>query len=117
MSNAVELPEKGQALRREVLNEIETLHAGHAFAMVPGIGGVQVELEPSAWPRPASHFDEDRRSHCPHGARESLVGLLPNPLGHQVGRGTIANIFKENGIEPAPEGDTHTPWSTFLKAH
>jgi putative transposase len=38
-------------------------------------------------------------------------------LGHQVGRGTIANILKENGIDPAPARDAHTRWSTFLKAH
>lgn len=37
--------------------------------------------------------------------------------GHQVGRGTIANIPKENGVEPAPERDAHTRWSAFLKAH
>jgi putative transposase len=30
---------------------------------------------------------------------------------------TIANILKENGINPAPERDAHTRWSTFLKAH
>ena len=45
-----------------------------------------------------------------------IRGALAN-LGHQVGRGTIANILKDNGIEPAPERDTHTRWSTFLKAH
>ncbi len=45
-----------------------------------------------------------------------IRGALAN-LGHQVGRGTIANILKENGIDPAPERDTHTRWSTFLKAH
>ncbi len=45
-----------------------------------------------------------------------LRGALAN-LGHRVGRGTIASILKENGIEPAPERDTHTRWSTFLKAH
>lgn len=38
-------------------------------------------------------------------------------LGHQVGRGTIANILHEHGIEPAPERDRHTRWLTFLKAH
>jgi putative transposase len=38
-------------------------------------------------------------------------------LGHQVGRGTIANVLREHGIEPAPERDRHTRWSTFLKAH
>jgi len=45
-----------------------------------------------------------------------MRGALAN-LGHQVGRGAIANILKENGIEPAPERDGHTRRSTFLKAH
>jgi putative transposase len=45
-----------------------------------------------------------------------IRGALDN-LGHQVGRGTIANILKEKGIEPAPERGRHTRWSTFIKAH
>lgn len=45
-----------------------------------------------------------------------IRGALAN-LGHQVGRATIANILREHGIEPAPERDRHTRWSTFLKAH
>ena len=45
-----------------------------------------------------------------------IKGALAN-LGHQVGRGTIANILREHGIEPAPERDKHTSWCTFLKAH
>jgi putative transposase len=45
-----------------------------------------------------------------------IRGALTN-LGHQVGRGTIANILRDNGIEPAPERDAHTRWSTFLHAH
>ena len=45
-----------------------------------------------------------------------IKGALAN-LGHAVGRGTIANILKEHGIEPAPERDKHTSWSSFLKAH
>jgi putative transposase len=45
-----------------------------------------------------------------------IRGALGN-LGHQVGRGTIANILREHGVEPAPERDRHTRWSTFLKAH
>jgi hypothetical protein len=45
-----------------------------------------------------------------------IPGALAN-LGHQVGRGSIANILRENGIEPAPERGKHTPWSTFLQAH
>jgi hypothetical protein len=43
-----------------------------------------------------------------------IRGALGN-LGHQVGRGMIANILKENGLEPAPERGRHTRWSTFLK--
>ena len=45
---------------------------------------------------------------------QSIRGALAN-LGHEVGRGTIANILREHGIEP-PERDRHTRWSTFLKA-
>jgi putative transposase len=45
-----------------------------------------------------------------------LRGALTN-LSHQVGRGTIANVLKRNGIEPAPERSKRTTWSTFLKAH
>jgi transposase InsO family protein len=45
-----------------------------------------------------------------------IRGALAN-LGHTVARGTIANILREHGIEPAPERGKRTPWSTFLKAH
>src|ERR1700680_2682474 len=38
-------------------------------------------------------------------------------LTHKVGRGTIANVLKRSGIEPAPERGRRTQWSTFLKAH
>src|SRR4051794_38409283 len=44
-----------------------------------------------------------------------IRGALAN-LGHEVARGTIANILHEHGIEPAPERDRHTRWSTFLRA-
>ena len=45
-----------------------------------------------------------------------IQGALVN-LGHSVGRGTVANVLKRNGIEPAPERSKRTRWSTFLKAH
>jgi hypothetical protein len=45
-----------------------------------------------------------------------IQGALAN-LGHEVGRGTIANTLREQGIDPAPERGKHTSWSTFLKAH
>ena len=45
-----------------------------------------------------------------------IQGALSN-LNHRVGRGTVANVLKRNGIEPAPERGKRTAWSTFLKSH
>jgi len=45
-----------------------------------------------------------------------IQGALAN-VGHRVGRGTVANVLRNNGIEPAPERGKHMRWSTFLKAH
>ena len=45
-----------------------------------------------------------------------IQGALAN-LRHKVARGTVANVLKRNGIEPAPERSRRTQWSTFLKAH
>ena len=43
-------------------------------------------------------------------------GALGN-LGHQVARGTLANVLTERGLEPAPERKTRTTWREFLAAH
>lgn len=45
-----------------------------------------------------------------------ILGALAN-LGHKVGRGTVAAILKENGIDPANRRKSSRQWSTFLKAH
>ena len=45
-----------------------------------------------------------------------IRGALAN-LTYKVSRSTIANILKEQGIEPAPERGRKMAWSTFLKAH
>ena len=45
-----------------------------------------------------------------------IQGALAN-LVHEVGRGTIANILKQHGIEPAPERQKRTTWQEFLKIH
>jgi len=42
-----------------------------------------------------------------------ICGALAN-MGHEVGRNTVKRILAEHGIEPAPERDKRTPWSTFL---
>ncbi len=45
-----------------------------------------------------------------------IRGALAN-LGHRVARGTIANILKQHGIEPAPERLKKSTWREFLQAH
>ena len=57
-----------------------------------------------------------------HGRGEPRLGLPPHPgstgqSGYQVGRGTIANILKEHGLEPAPERKQKTTWKEFLTQH
>ena len=45
-----------------------------------------------------------------------ILGALRN-IGFKVGRGTVANVLRENGIDPAPLRGKRTQWSTFLKSH
>jgi len=45
-----------------------------------------------------------------------IQGALSN-LGHLVSRGTIANILKRHGLEPAPERNRKTNWKEFLSRH
>ena len=45
-----------------------------------------------------------------------IQGALAN-LGHVVARGTVANILREHGLEPAPERSRKTTWKEFLCRH
>ena len=45
-----------------------------------------------------------------------IQGALAN-LGHDIGRGTIADILARHGIEPAPERGRKTTWKEFLQQH
>jgi transposase InsO family protein len=45
-----------------------------------------------------------------------IQGALAN-LDHRVARGTIANILRDHGLEPAPERGKKTTWAQFLKTH
>ena len=42
-----------------------------------------------------------------------IQGALAN-LGHEISRGTIANILKQHGLEPASERERKTTWKEFL---
>jgi hypothetical protein len=45
-----------------------------------------------------------------------IQGALAN-LDYQIGRGTIATILRQHGIEPAPERQKRTTWREVLTAH
>ena len=45
-----------------------------------------------------------------------IQGALAN-LHHCVARGTIANILRQHGLEPAPERQKRTTWQEFLRSH
>jgi hypothetical protein len=47
----------------------------------------------------------------------STSGMSRSNLGHNLARGTIANILKQHGIEPAPERSRKTNWKEFLNRH
>ena len=47
---------------------------------------------------------------------DRIQGALAN-LGYIVAPNTVKNILKRHGIEPAPEREKRTSWTTFLKAH
>ena len=117
------LARKAYALGRQVLNELETLVTPDTLLRW------HRELVASKW-----NYSQRRGPGRPRIMKTivdlilrmalenrswgytRIRGALAN-LGHQVARGTIANILREHGIEPAPERDRHTRWSTFLKAH
>jgi putative transposase len=117
------LARKAQALGRKVLNELQTLVTPDTLLRW------YRELVASKWNY--SHRSDPGRPRAMKAIVELILQMaLENPtwgytrirgalsnLGHHVGRGTIANILRDNGIEPAPERDAHTQWSTFLKAH
>jgi putative transposase len=45
-----------------------------------------------------------------------IQGALQN-LGHEIGRGTIAKVLKEAGVDPAPGRQKGTTWKEFLRTH
>ena len=47
---------------------------------------------------------------------DRIADALAN-IGHQLSDQTVGNVLKGHGIEPAPERQRTTTWSTFLKAH
>jgi len=47
---------------------------------------------------------------------DRIQGALAN-VGYHISDTTVGNILKAHGIEPAPDRQRQTTWTTFLKAH
>lgn len=45
-----------------------------------------------------------------------IQGALSN-LGHQVARGTVANVLQREGVDPAPQRGPRSTWKEFLRTH
>ena len=119
----VRLAAKAKRLPRRVLHEIvsvvspDTLLAWHRHLIARKYSG-----HPRRGPgRP--HVMAEIRQLVVRMATENrdwgytrIQGALAN-LDHHVARGTIANILKHHGIEPAPGRQRRTTWQEFLKTH
>lgn len=117
------LAAKAKGLRRKVLAELgtivtpETLLAWHRRLIAKKYDGSK-KRGPGR-PRTAEEIEtlvvrlaNENRT---WGYRR-IQGALAN-LGHDIGRGTIAEILVRNGIEPAPERERKTTWKEFLEQH
>jgi len=116
------LAAKAKLVGRRVLNEIadlvtpDTLLAWHRKLIAEKYDG-------SAKRGPGRHVPPRNRGlRCPHGSRESRLGIPEDSRcnvqpGYSLARGTIANILKKHGIEPAPDRLRKTTWKEFLSLH
>jgi putative transposase len=52
----------------------------------------------------------------PSWGYDRIQGALAN-VGHEISATSVANILKEQGIEPAPQRRRSTTWKTFIQAH
>lgn len=114
---------KGKALGRKILREVasivtpETILAWHR-KLIAQKWDFSSRRRPGR-PRVMKDINEltvRMAKENPTWGYTTIMGALNN-LGHIVARGTVANILKEHGIEPAPERSKGMPWSTFLKSH
>ena len=114
---------KGQALGRQALRELTTIvtpdtilrwhrelvaqkwdHSEKRKVGRPRIRQVIVDL--------ILRFAQEN----PTWGYDRIQGALAN-VGYPISDRTVGNILKAHGIEPAPDRQRQTTWSTFLKAH
>ena len=117
------LAAKAKLVGRRVLNEIadlvtpDTLLAWHRKLIAEKYDG-SAKRGPGR-PRTANEIEDFvvrmAQENRDWGYRR-ILGAMSN-LGHSLARGTIANILKKHGIEPAPDRLRKTTWKEFLSRH
>jgi putative transposase len=115
------LAAKAKALSRDCLKQVtsivtpETLLAWHRRLIAHKYDGSS-RRSPGRPPTPAEIREliltmaQQNRS----WGYSRIQGALQN-LGHEVGRGTIAKVLREAGIDPAPDRRKGTTWKEFLR--
>ena len=117
------LAAKAKLVGRRVLNEIadlvtpDTLLAWHRKLIADKYDG-SAKRGPGR-PRTANEIEDFvvrmAQENRDWGYRR-ILGAMSN-LGYSLARGTIANILKKHGIEPAPDRLRKTTWKEFLSRH
>ena len=118
------LAELGKPLGRKILKEIstivtpDTILRWHRRLIAKKFDGSKARKQSG---RPSTHdvikglvlrFATEN----PSWGYSRLQGALKN-LGHRISRSTVANILKENGMEPAPQRQKGTTWKDFINTH
>ena len=60
--------------------------------------------------------DRPRRLRCERSSCAWPQRIAPGAI-HEVGRGTIAKVLQEAGVDPAPDRAKQTTWKEFLGSH
>src|SRR5437868_7196652 len=118
------LAEIGQKLGKQALEEVakivkpDTILAWHRKLGAKKCDGSQQRRAPG---RPS--IDPELETLVVRMAQENrswdydrIAGALAN-LGHTISDQTVGNILKRHGLPPAPERQTTTTWTEFIRTH
>src|SRR2546422_6210580 len=118
------LAEMGQKLGKQALAEVativkpDTILGWHRTFVAQKCDGSQQRKAPGRPP-----IDQELEALVVRLAQEDrswgydrIVGALAN-LGHTLSDQTVGNILKRHGLPPAPERQTTTTWTAFIRTH
>jgi putative transposase len=118
------LADIGQKLGKQALQEVakivkpDTILGWHRQLVAQKCDGSQQRKGPG---RPT--IDQELEALVVRMARENrswgyarIVGALAN-LGHTIRAQTVGNMLKRHGLPPAPERQTTTTWTEFIRTH